>query len=545
MPFINESSTWAKLHQHQRAISHVHMRDLFKEDPQRFDKMHCTLHHMLLDYSKNRITNETVSLLIELAHTACLSQWIDKMRRGDSINLSEHRAVLHTALRQPEGSSLIVNGENILKKVHIELNRALALAESIKTQNYKGFNGEPINHIVNIGIGGSDLGPRMLYQALEPYHQPNIKVDFVSNVDAADLVITLKSCNPSRTLFMVASKSFTTSETMLNGKTAIAWFIKQTGQRDISRHFVAITNNKDAALDYGIEPKLIFSMFDWVGGRYSLWSSISLAVMCAVGRIHFLDFLAGGHCMDQHFFSKPYKDNIPVLMGLIGVWYNTFYKSSSHAIIPYDHSLRRFPAYIQQLDMESNGKQVGRNGEHLVFDTGAVIWGEEGVNCQHAFFQLLHQGTRLICSDFILVANNFYPEYLLQHQMLLANGIAQTRALMQGKTKEEVEAGLHALSNIEKSQLASQKYFPGNQPSNTLFLKQLTPFNLGMLVALYEHKVFVQGIIWGINSFDQWGVEYGKVLAQHIEPLLRGQGNARYDSSTNALIDYYHQMQEK
>lgn len=545
MSFINEASTWAKLHQHQRATSHVHMRDLFKEDPQRFDKMHCTLNHLLLDYSKNRVTTETVSLLIELAHTASLSQWIDRMRRGERINLSEHRAVLHTALRQPEGSSLIVDGEDILKKVHTELNRALTLAERIRTQNYKGFNGEPINHIVNIGIGGSDLGPRMLYQALEPYHQPNIKVDFVSNVDAADLAITLKNCDPIRTLFIIASKSFTTSETILNGKTAISWFTKQTGQRDISRHFVAITNNKDAALDYGIEQELIFSIFDWVGGRYSLWSSISLAVMCAVGRIHFLDFLAGGHSMDQHFFSKPYKDNIPVLMGLIGVWYNTFYKSSSHAIIPYDHSLRRFPAYIQQLDMESNGKQVGRNGEYLVFDTGPVIWGEEGVNCQHAFFQLLHQGTRLICSDFILVANNFYPEYLLQHQVLLANGIAQTRALMQGKTKEEVEANLHALSNIEKSQLAPQKYFPGNQPSNTLFFKQLTPFNLGMLVALYEHKVFVQGIIWGINSFDQWGVEYGKVLAQHIEPLLRKQGKAHYDSSTNALIDYYHQMQEK
>ncbi|MCV2502804.1 MAG: glucose-6-phosphate isomerase [Neisseriaceae bacterium] len=539
MNFINQTAIWAQLHQHQRATHYLHMRDLFAQDPERFNKMHQKLNGLLFDYSKNRITEDTLKLLIELAETAQIKEWIDKMRTGKAINLSEDRPVLHTALRQPKTANIYVAGENVIPKIHEELDKSLNLAERSRQQDYLGFSGKPITNIVNIGIGGSDLGPRMLYVVLKPYHHEKINVYYVSNVDAAHLGETLKDLNPENTLFIIASKSFTTPETLLNAMTAKKWFIEKTQTTNISQHFLAITSNKQAALDYGIAEDNIFGMFDWVGGRYSSWSSISLSVMCAIGRDNFLEFLEGGRNMDEHFFSSPYSENIPVLMGLIGVWYNTFYQSSSHAIIPYDHSLRRFPAHIQQLDMESNGKRTGRNGEHLDFDTGAVIWGEEGVNCQHAFFQLLHQGTRLICSDFIVIANSFYPEQNNQHQVLVANALAQTRALMQGKTEAEVYQELNYLPGIERDKLAPQKFFPGNQPTNTIFLERLTPFNLGMLLALYEHKVFVQGIIWGINSFDQWGVEYGKVLAKNIEPLLSSEDTTQYDSSTNHLIDYF------
>ncbi|MFH4355725.1 MAG: glucose-6-phosphate isomerase [Neisseriaceae bacterium] len=541
MHFIKKQPIWAKLQEHQRLTCSLHMRELFRQDPLRFNKMHQSLHGLLVDYSKNRITDETLRLLVELAEVAQVRQWADKMRQGEKINLSENRAVLHTALRKSGEASIFLDGKNIMLEIQHQLQKALTLAEAIRSQRYLGFSQQPIRHIVNIGIGGSDLGPCTLSLALKPYHHPNINVHYVSNVDAAHLSEALEGLDPDTTLFIVASKSFTTPETLLNASSAKDWFIQSTKHPCFEKHFIAITSNREAALAFGIKEENIFEMFPWVGGRYSCWSTISFSVMCLIGKEKFLEFLRGGETMDEHFFSAPYEKNIPVIMGLIGIWYNNFYQSSSHAIIPYDHSLRRLPTHIQQLTMESNGKRTSRQGELLDFDTSDIIWGEEGVNCQHAFFQLLHQGTRLICSDFILTAKSFYPEQNLQHQTLIANAVAQTRALMQGKTEDEVLQEMKLPTTPEKVHLAAQKSFPGNQPTNTIFLEALTPFNLGMLLALYEHKVFVQGIIWGINSFDQWGVEYGKVLAQAIQPLLSNREKVDYDSSTQHLIEYFRQ----
>ena len=535
---INQTAIWAQLHQHQRSTRFLHMRALFEQDTQRFARMHEKLNGLLLDYSKNRITEDTLSLLIELAQAADLHSWMDKMRRGDKINVSEDRAVLHTALRLPEGAEVYVDGHNVVPDIHRELNRALAFAESLHNGIHRGAHGERITDVVNIGIGGSHLGPQMVTLALRPFHQ-NINIHYVANVDGASLMRVLDHINPATTVFIVASKSFTTPETILNAQTARRWFLqKGFTEADIAQHFVAISSNVDKAQAFGIAPENVFAMFNWVGGRYSVWSTIGLSVMCAIGTQHFRDFLAGGHAMDEHFFHAPLRHNMPVLMGLIGLWYNTFYATTSQAIIPYDHGLRRLPAHLQQLDMESNGKQTGRYGEHLDFDTGPVIWGEEGVNCQHAFFQLLHQGPRLIAADFIVPMNSFY-HVSEQHKVLVANALAQTEALMRGKTLDEAYAELAHLDNKQRDMLAPQKVFPGNQPSNTLLLDAVTPFNLGMLLALYEHKVFVQGVIWGINSFDQWGVEYGKVLANKIEPQLSNTDALAHDASTNGLIDYF------
>ncbi|MDF7676996.1 glucose-6-phosphate isomerase [Neisseriaceae bacterium ESL0693] len=536
---INQTAIWAQLHQHQRCTRFLHMRDLFAQEPDRFECMHEKLNGLLLDYSKNRITEHTLSLLIKLAETAELSDWIHKMRDGEKINVSEKRAVLHTALRQPATAKIYVDGHNIIPDVQRELIHALDFAESIRSGQHRGSRGDRITNIVNIGIGGSHLGPQMVTLALKPFHDPNIHIHYVANVDSNNLHEVLAQINPAHTLFIIASKSFTTPETLLNAKTARQWFLQQGfDEHDIAHHFVAISSATKKAMDFGIAKENIFAMFDWVGGRYSVWSAIGLSVMCAIGRQHFLDFLEGGHAMDQHFFEAPFRHNIPVLLGLIGLWYSTFYATTSHAIIPYDYGLRRLPAHLQQLDMESNGKQAGRYGEHLDFDTGPVIWGEEGVNCQHAFFQLLHQGPRLISSDFIVPINSF-SSFDKQHQVLVANALAQTEALMQGKTLAEAYAELAHLDNEQCDMLAPQKVFPGNQPSNTLLLDEINPFTLGMLLAMYEHKVFVQGIIWGINSFDQWGVEYGKILAKRIEPQLQNQEPLNHDASTNGLINYF------
>ncbi|WP_037585825.1 glucose-6-phosphate isomerase [Stenoxybacter acetivorans] len=543
---INHTAVWAQLHQHQRSTRFLHMRDLFAQDPQRFEKMSISFNGLLLDYSKNRITEDTLRLLIELACSADLSGWMHKMRSGEKINISENRAVLHTALRLPENTAakVYVDGRNVVPEIHRELNRALAFAQSLNEGKHLGARGDCIRDVVNIGIGGSDLGPQMVTLALKPYQQ-KVNVHFVANIDGANLAQVLEKVFAESTVFIVASKSFTTPETLLNAKTARAWFLQQGFQAaDIARHFVAVSSAVDKAADFGIAPDNVFALFDWVGGRYSVWSSIGLAVMCAIGAANFRDFLAGGHAIDEHFFNTPFRRNIPVLLGLIGLWYNTFYASASHAVIPYDHGLRRLPAHLQQLDMESNGKQTDRYGNRLDFDTGAVIWGEEGVNSQHAFFQLLHQGSRLIPCDFIVPINSHY-DVGEQHRVLAANALAQTEALMRGKTLAEAYAELADMNPRRRDLLAPQKVFPGNQPSNTLLLDKVTPFHLGILLAMYEHKVFVQGVIWGINSFDQWGVEYGKVLAKRIEPQLSDTAALAHDSSTNGLIAYFREHQRE
>ena len=539
MSTINHTAIWAQLHQHQRATRHMHMKDLFAADADRFAKMHIQLNGLMLDYSKNRITDETLTLLIELANKADLGGWTKKMCCGEAINSSENRAVLHTALRQPPNACIMVDGNNIIPKLHFELKKAFAFSEKIYQQQHTGFTGKAITDVVNLGIGGSDLGPQMLTQALTPYHGKT-RIHFVSNVDGWDLTEAVSELNPETTLFIIASKSFTTPETLLNAQAARNWFLQQGTEADIARHFVAVSSNIEAAKVFGITAENIFTLFDWVGGRYSSWSTVGLALMCAIGEEHFRQFLAGGRAMDEHFINTPFAHNIPVILALIGIWYNTFYAAHSYAIIPYAHGLRRLPAHIQQLDMESNGKQTGRLGERLDFDTGPIIWGEEGVNCQHAFFQLLHQGSRLIPSDFIIPINTHYPVGN-QHQTLVANAFAQTEALMKGKTREQVWDELSHLPGIERDKLAPQKFFPGNQPSNSILIDELTPFNMGQLLAMYEHKVFVQGVIWGINSFDQWGVEYGKVLAKQIEPELTNQCPINHDNSTNGLIEYFRQ----
>ncbi|MDN0073596.1 glucose-6-phosphate isomerase [Crenobacter sp. SG2303] len=543
---INTTPVWAKLHQHQRATRHLHMRDLFAQEPDRFDRMNVQLDGLLLDYSKNRLTERTLELLIELAETADLAGWMQRMKGGERINVSEDRAVLHTALRLPRSASLEVDGVDVVRQVHEVLERAYAFADAVRDGRWLGYTGQRITDVVNLGIGGSDLGPLMVHEALAPYWHPALRVHFVSNVDGAHIARTLQQLDPATTLFIVASKSFTTPETRLNAEAARSWFLQYAGVADIAKHFVAVSTNREAVTTFGIDPANMFPFWDWVGGRYSTWSAIGLPVMLAIGPKCFAEFLDGGRAMDEHFFSAPFSVNMPVLMALIGVWYNTFYGAHTHAIMPYDHGLRRLPAHIQQLDMESNGKQVGRFGEKLDFDTGPVIWGEEGVNSQHAFFQLLHQGTRLVPSDFIVPMNSHYPVDH-QHAVLVANGFAQTEALMRGKNEAEALAELATLnlSGEQIDMLLPQKLFPGNQPSNTLAVDKLTPRSLGKLLALYEHKVFVQGVIWGINSFDQWGVEYGKQLAAKILPQLTNEQALSHDASTNGLIAHFRSCYEQ
>ncbi|MBX9295584.1 glucose-6-phosphate isomerase [Chromobacterium piscinae] len=542
---INSTQVWARLHQHQRATRHMHMRELFELDPQRFQRFSLELDGLLLDYSKNRITERTLELLFELANKADLRTWMDRMRRGERINVSEDRSVLHTALRLPAGETLSLDGRDVAADVHQVLARLKDFSEQVRDGRWLGFAGQRIRNVVNLGIGGSDLGPLVAADALAAYAHPELKVHFVSNVDGQHLARTLRELDPASTLFIIASKSFTTPETLLNAQAARAWFLQAGAEEDIARHFVAVSTNEPAVRAFGIDPQHMFGFWDWVGGRYSVWSAIGLPVMLSIGYDGFRAFLDGGHAMDKHFFESPFEANMPVLLALIGIWYNTFYRAHTHAIMPYDHGLRRLPAHIQQLDMESNGKRVGRLGEALDFDTGPVIWGEEGANSQHAFFQLLHQGTRLVPCDFILPLNSHYP-LGNQHDVLVANCLAQTEALMRGKNEAEVMQELGHLSGEQLDMLLPQKLFPGNQPSNTLALDRVTPYSMGMLMALYEHKVFVQGVIWGINSFDQWGVEYGKQLARRILPELSGDTRALgHDSSTNGLIRHYRERHGK
>jgi glucose-6-phosphate isomerase len=537
---INATSAWAKLHQHQRATRHMHMRQLFEADPERFQRFSVELDGLLLDYSKNRITERTLELLVDLAHAADLSGWMERMRSGEHINVSEDRAVLHTALRLPADQTLQLHGSDIVAPVHRVLERMRRFSDQVRCGEWQGYSGKAISDVVNLGIGGSDLGPLVVTEALAPYSSDRLRLHFVSNVDGQHLARTLLRLNPETTLFIVASKSFATPETLLNAHAARAWLVAHASEAAVARHFVAVSCNDAAVRAFGIDPEHMFEFWDWVGGRFSVWSAIGLPVMLSVGYSCFSQFLAGGHAMDQHFFNTPFSHNIPVLLALIGIWYNTFYRAHTHAIMPYDHGLRRLPAHIQQMDMESNGKRVGRRGEWLDFDTGPVIWGEEGVNSQHAFFQLLHQGTRLVPCDFLLPMNSHYP-LGTQHQVLVANCLAQTEALMHGKNEAEVLSELSSLPGDVLDMLLPQKLFPGNQPSNTIAVDRVTPRTLGMLMAMYEHKVFVQGVIWGINSFDQWGVEYGKQLARRILPQLSGAhpGPAHQDCSTDGLIAHF------
>jgi glucose-6-phosphate isomerase len=530
-----QSPAWNALREHYETVKAVHLRDLFAKDPGRGARLACDAEGIYLDYSKNRLTDETLRLLLGLAESAGLRARIDAMFRGDKINLTEHRAVLHVALRAPRGTAVTVDGENVVPKVHAVLERMADFATRVRVGAWTGFTGKRIRNIVNIGIGGSDLGPVMAYEALRAYSDRALAVRFVSNVDATDLVESTRDLDPAETLFIVCSKTFTTQETLANAQSARAWLLRALkNDQAVARHFVAVSTNAAEVAKFGIDPANMFEFWDWVGGRYSLPSAIGLSLMIAIGPEEFREMLAGYRAMDEHFRTAPFDRNLPVLLGLIGLWYVNFFGAESHAILPYDHYLGRLSAYLQQLDMESNGKRVDRDGNVVNYHTGPIIWGQPGTNGQHAYYQLIHQGTRLIPCDFIGFCRSLNPMGR-HHDLLASNLFAQTEALAFGKTAAEVAA-----EGVPPA-LVPHRTFPGNHPTNTLLVEQLTPGVLGKLIALYEHKVFVQGTIWRINSFDQWGVELGKALANRITPELTGptDPDLRHDSSTNTLIRRY------
>jgi len=518
------------------------MRDLFAQDPTRFDKFHLTCGDILLDYSKNRITEQTMTLLRALAVQADVTGWTKKMFTGEKINLTENRSVLHVALRNRSNTPVTVDGQDVMPGVNAVLAHMREFTESVRSGAWKGYSGKSIADVVNIGIGGSDLGPVMVCEALKPYSKRDLQVHFVSNVDSTHIAETLRTLNPETTLFIIASKTFTTQETLANAHTARAWFLQSAPNTDaVAKHFVALSTNETEVKKFGIDPANMFGFWDWVGGRYSLWSAIGLPIALSVGMDHFEELLAGAHDMDNHFRTAPLDQNLPVTLALLGVWYNNFFGADSHAILPYDQYLSRFAAYFQQGDMESNGKTIRRDGERVDYSTGPVIWGEPGTNGQHAFYQLIHQGTKLIPADFIAHAQTHNP-LAEHHPILLSNFFAQTEALMKGKTSEEVRSELiqQGLSDAALEELLPHKIFEGNRPTNSILVKKLTPRVLGALVALYEHKIFVQGVIWNINSYDQWGVELGKQLAKAILPELAGDaGVSSHDASTNGLINAY------
>ncbi len=542
MPTLTCSPAWQALSAHYEEMAHVHMRDLFANDPQRFETFSVQLDDLLLDYSKNRITAETMTLLFELARQADVVGWADRMFHGEKINTTEQRAVLHTALRYDGAQPILVDGENVAPKVQAVLAKMREFSATVRSGGWTGYSGKAITDVVNIGIGGSDLGPLMATEALRPYAQEGLRVHFVSNVDATHIAETLKRCTPETTLFIVASKTFTTQETLTNARTARNWLVEAAGtEAAVAKHFVALSTNEEAVAAFGIDTRNMFEFWDWVGGRYSLWSAIGLSIAIYIGMDNFSELLAGGHDMDQHFHSAPAEKNMPLIMALLGIWYNNFFGAQSLAVLPYDQYLHRFSAYLQQLEMESNGKRVTREGENITWSTAPVIWGEPGTNGQHAFYQLIHQGTKLIPVDFLAPVQSHNPlgEH---HAILLSNVFAQGEALMLGKNEAEVRAELSAqgLTGQALDDLLNHKIFPGNRPSNTLLFRKLTPRTLGRLIAMYEHKVFAQGIIWRVNSFDQWGVELGKQLAKSILPELAGTAEVvSHDGSTNGLINYY------
>jgi glucose-6-phosphate isomerase len=520
------------LQAHQEQMAGVHMRSLFASDPARAERFSLRVGDVLLDYSKNRITEETLALLIQLAEQADVAGWRERMFRGDKINLTENRAVLHVALRNRSNQPVMVDGEDVMPKVNAVVERMGAFAEQVHSGQWRGYSGKRISDVVNIGIGGSDLGPKMVVQALRPYRHPDLRLHFISNIDGAHALETLETLDPETTLFIVASKTFTTQETMTNAHLARTWFLqKAQSEQHVAKHFVAVSTHREAVTAFGIDPANMFEFWDWVGGRYSLWSAIGLSIVLAVGKAHFIELLTGAHEMDEHFRLAPLASNMPVILALLGIWYNNYFNAASQVILPYDHYLRSLPAYLQQADMESNGKSVDRDGKVVDYSTGPIIWGATGINGQHAFYQLLHQGTKMIPADFIVTLES-PTELQSHHDILIANFLAQTEALMRGRNRKETQA--------QTSQFIQHKVFEGNHPSNAILLQRLTPHVLGMLIALYEHKIFVQGVIWNLNSFDQWGVELGKQLASRILPELHADAPVdTHDTSTNALINLY------
>ncbi len=543
LPKIDFTTTQAfkYLADHFITINESSIKDLFAKDAERFDKFSIYLGDILLDYSKNRINEETIALLIQLARECQLKDAIDAMFNGEKINETEDRAVLHTALRNRSAKPVLTDGKDVMPEIQAVLDRMKDFSNRVISGEWKGFTGKEITDVVNIGIGGSDLGPVMVTEGLKAY-ATRLNMHFVSNVDATQIAETLKTLDPQTTLFLIASKTFTTQETMANANSAKEWFLKSGAKEsDVAKHFAALSTNESGVSAFGIDTKNMFEFWDWVGGRYSLWSAIGLSICLSVGYDHFEELLTGAYEADEHFRNAEFEENIPVIMALLGIWYNNFFEAESSAILPYDQYLHRFAAYFQQGDMESNGKYIDRNGNRVDYETGPIIWGEPGTNGQHAFYQLIHQGTKLIPCDFIAPAISHNP-LGKHHQMLLSNFFAQTEALMNGKSESEVVAELKKAgkSESEINELTPFKVFEGNRPTNSFLIKEITPKTLGTLIALYEHKIFVQGIIWNIFSFDQWGVELGKQLANKILPELEGNNLVEsHDSSTNGLINQY------
>jgi glucose-6-phosphate isomerase len=538
---LTKQKAWKTLQSHYKTVKGLHLRHLFADDAQRGERMTAEAVGIFLDYSKNRITDETVKLLLELAEESGLRARIDAMFRGDKINTTEKRAVLHVALRAPQGSSIMVDGENVVSQVHAVLDKMTDFSQRVRNGEWKGHTGNRIRNVINIGIGGSDLGPVMAYEALKYYSDRDLTFRFVSNVDGTDFAEAVRDLDAAETLFIISSKTFTTLETMTNAHTARDWSLNALGGDDkaVARHFVAVSTNAAEVTKFGIDTANMFGFWDWVGGRYSMDSAIGLSTMLAIGPDNFRAMLDGFHQMDEHFRTTPFERNLPVLMGLLGIWYNDFFGAQTVAVLPYEQYLKQFPAYLQQLTMESNGKHVTLDGTEVTYPTGPVYWGEPGTNGQHSFYQLIHQGTRLIPCDFIAFGRALNP-LGRHHDLLLANVFAQSEALAFGKTPEQVKA------DGTPDWLVPHRVFEGNRPSNTILAEKLTPEVLGKLVALYEHSVFTQGTIWQINSFDQWGVELGKVLAQRIVPELESPAEPAFghDSSTNNLIRRYRKLKE-
>ena len=542
-----ETQSWKDLIDHFKEMKSVHMKDLFADDPDRFKKYSIKFNGILVDYSKNIVTEETLNLLLKLTDDVGLRDALNKMFSGERINETEDRAVLHTALRNRINSPVCVNDKDVMPEVKAVLSKMKDFSEKIISGEWKGFTGKKITDIVNIGIGGSDLGPVMVTESLRPYAKEGLEVHFVSNVDGTHITETLKALNPETTLFLIASKTFTTQETMTNAFEAREWFLKCAKDRAcVAKHFVALSTNIEKVEEFGIDKDNMFVFWDWVGGRYSLWSAIGLSIACYIGYENYAELLQGAFEMDSHFKESPFERNIPVILALIGIWYNNFFGAQTEVILPYDQYMHRFPAYFQQGNMESNGKSVDRNGNRVNYQTGPVIWGEPGTNGQHAFYQLIHQGTKIIPADFLApaISHNRIGEH---HNILLSNFFAQTEALLNGKTKEEVieELKRDGRSDNEIQKLYPHKIFEGNRPTNSILFNKLTPRELGSLIAMYEHKIFVQGVIWNIFSFDQWGVELGKQLAKKILPELGDDKQVdSHDSSTNGLINTFKEMRK-
>ena len=539
-----KTASWKQLTEIHKTLKDSHLKDLFRNDQKRYDAFHVQFENMLVDYSKNLLTQEALDTLTALAHDCGLEKAISDMFSGASINRTENRAVLHTALRNRSNNPVILEGEDIMPKINGVLKQMETFCNKVHAGEWKGYTNKPITTIVNIGIGGSDLGPFMVTESLKSYQKKGFTSHFVSNVDSAHIALTLKDLDPETTLFLIASKTFTTQETMTNAFSARDWFLQSAQEKDVAKHFVALSTNEKQVVAFGIDKSNMFEFWDWVGGRYSLWSAVGLSIALSIGYDHFEELLDGAHAMDKHFQEESFEKNIPVILALIGIWYNNFWGAESTAVLPYSQHMHAFPAFLQQLDMESNGKSVDRNGDKVSYQTGPIIWGEPGTNGQHAFYQLIHQGTKLIPCDFIAQATD--TEKLSDHHpKLLANFFAQTEALMNGKTAEEVKTELSS-SGLDEDQIVELlpfKVFEGNKPTNSILVKNLDPRTLGSLIAMYEQKVFVQGVIWNIYSFDQWGVELGKQLANQILPeLVNGNDISSHDSSTNGLINAYKMM---